>query len=326
MNKQIAARVFAVINIILAGVLVYILTEPARKASSVLDVKIVAYKDLSVLPVLVAKEKGLFEKYKLNPTIDFIEKVTDEVSLVTRGTYHFAAGIPFEIFVFKAKDNPELPRLIYLTEGTVDHPQSALFVIKGRINSIEDLKNKKIGYLLGTKQREILESILKDHGIPYDSVRLMGMTLKEIMNAYKDGLVDAVLATEPARSYLIKVEGKEPLIDAFLEKNFISPYPYGIGFTSLVNVQLRKNIVKRLVNVIREALSQVESNPKEAFDYYRAQFDIEADYTPDLPYFNDFVKVNQSTIDNFVNELSRREIILFEVNFGSLILNESTLK
>ncbi len=326
MNKQIASRILAVINIILLGVLVYILTEPSRKASAVLDVKIVAYKDLSVLPILVAKEKGIFDKYKLNPTIDFIEKVADEVSLVTRGTYHFAGGIPFEVFVFKAKDNPELPRLIYLTEGSVDNPQSALFVVKGRIEKIEDLKNKKVGYLLGTKEREILESILQEHGIPYDSVKLMGMTLKEIMSAYKDSLVDAVLAVEPARSYLMKVENRKPLIDGFLEKNFISPYPYGIGFTSLVNVQLRKNIVRRLLQVIEEALNDIESNPKEAFDAYRKQFDIEADYTPDLPYFNDYVKVNQSTIDNFVNELSRREIILFEVNFGSLILNESTVK
>ncbi len=326
MNKQVASRVLAVINIILLGVLVYILTEPARKASSVLDVKIVAYKDLSVLPVLVAREKGIFDKYRLKPTIDFIDKVADEVSLVTRGTYHFAAGIPFEVFVFKAKDNPELPRLIYLTEGSVDNPQSALFVVKGKIEKIQDLKGKKVGYLLGTKEREILESILEENGIPYDSVKLMGLTLKEIMSAYKDSLVDAVLAVEPARSYLLKVENRKPLIDGFLEKNFISPYPYGIGFTSLVNVQLRKNIVKRLLQVIKEALNEIEANPKEAFDFYRKQFDIEAEYTPDLPYFNDYIKVNQSTINNFVNELSRREIILFEVNFGSLILNESTVK
>ena len=326
MNKQLLSRILAVVNLILLGVLFYILTAPSRNAKAVQDVKIVLYKDLSALPVLVAKEKGIFEKHKLNPVIDEVEKITDEVNLVTRGTYHFAAGVPFEIFVFKAKDNPELPRLVYLTKGTVDRPQSALFVVKGKIEKIEDLKNKKVGYLINTKQRAILESILSEYGIPYDSVKLMALTLKEIMNVYKDSLVDAVLAVEPARSYLIKVEKKEPLEDGFLEKHFISPYPYGIAFTSLVNVQLRKNIVKRLISTMREALQFVESNPKEAFDIYRNRYDIQEEFTPDLPQFVDFVRVNQSTIDNFVNEMSRREIILFKVNFGSLILNEATIR
>lgn len=326
MNKQLLSRILAVVNLILLGVLFYILTAPSRNAKAVQEIKITLYKDLSALPVLVAQEKGIFEKNKLSPTIDEVDKITDEVNLVTRGTYHFAAGIPFDVFVFKAKDNPELPRLIYLTKGTVDNPQSALFVIKGKMEKIEDLKHKKIGYLINTKQRDILESILSDYGIPYDSVKLMAMTMKELMNAYKDSLVDAVLAVEPVRSYLIKVEGKEPLEDAFLEKHFINPYPYGIAFTSLVNVQLRKNIVKKLISTLKEALQFVQNNPKEAFDIYRERYDIEADYTPDLPQFVDFVRANQSTIDNFVNEMSRREIILFKVNFGSLILNEATVR
>ncbi len=326
MNKDVLGKVLLFVNLLLIGVLVFILTEPKRKKAAVIEVKVATFqKDVGYLPFLIAKQKGIFDKYKLKISEEPMDRVMDQVSDVAKGSYNMGVAVPFDIFVFKSKDNSELYRLIYLTEGSMGNPVSAMFAREG-ISSLKDLKGKRVGYFMESRHRDILESILKENDIPTDSVRFIGLTFSELKNALDENLVDAIVVVEPFRSYYMNVKGMKPIIDGILESNVISPYPYSITFTSIANVQLRKEATVRLVQAINEALKYIKENTEESRKILLSDLGFEEEFAFELPEFKSYLEVNQSTIDNFVKELSRREIILFDVSYPSIILDEKTLR
>ncbi len=165
------------------------------------------------LPFYVAMEKGYFKEENIdieyikfeapNQIIDAV--ISGKVDIITPSG---AMGISA---IADSKDSGKI-KIYAAASGTKEKPLNTLFVgNKTNINSIADLKDKKLGHLPGIQWKTIATEILAQNnlkaGIDVTLVELAPSIQKESISS---GAVDALIALEPIRTILKEnnIEGK----------------------------------------------------------------------------------------------------------------------
>ncbi len=139
-------------------------------------------------PLIVAKEKGIFEKHGLDVELIAPADPNDPPKLVAAGKAPLAVSYQPQLHVQVAEGLP-LKRI-----GTlVATPLNSLVVLKsGPIKSLKDLKGKKIGFSVGGFESALLSAMLSGEGISMDDVELINVNFS-LSPAILAGKVDAVI-------------------------------------------------------------------------------------------------------------------------------------
>lgn len=80
-------------------------------------------------------------------------------------------------------------------------------VVREGINSIQDLRGKKVATEVGTLEHMFLLKILHDNGMTIDDIEFTNMTINDAGPAFIAGSVDAAVLWEPTLSTAIKAGG-----------------------------------------------------------------------------------------------------------------------
>lgn len=154
----------------------------------------------------------------------------------------------------------DFPCLLVCSYGGGENMHSLIVSEKSGINSIEDLKGKKIGAHFGSSAHGGLELFLGKHNLDRN-VNLVNTPQKNLIEALASGSVDAILASEPAPSLALdKVPGSRKLTTL---AGLGNDYP-------LMLVVARKfasenpQAVEALVAGTRKAINFIKMDPPEA--------------------------------------------------------------
>lgn len=166
-------------------------------------------------PLIIAREKGFFAAQGLE--VEMIEPADPSAppKLVAAGQADLAVSYQPQLHVQIAEGLP-LIRIATL----VATPLNSLVVLKdGEIQSIADLKGKKVGFSVGGFEDVLLGTMLQKHGLSLDDVELVNVNFS-LSPSLISGQVDAVIGAfrnfelnqmdivgRPGRAFYVEEEG-----------------------------------------------------------------------------------------------------------------------
>lgn len=211
------------------------------------------------VPSIVEKKMGVFEKEfgKDNIAITFPEitagpKQTEAMAAGAVDFAHCLGGTPA---ILAAANGVDLKIIGIYSRA----PKAFVLLAKnGKLQSVKDLKGKKVAGPKGTVLHQLLLTALEKNGLKADDVEFIAMDILGAVAALMNGSVDAALAAGPdavkaelAGARIITTgEGLvEATIVTAVRGEFLRQHP---------------DLVKRFMQVHRSALEYVKKNQEEA--------------------------------------------------------------
>lgn len=166
-------------------------------------------------PLIVAKEKGFFAERGLDVELIAPADPNDPPKLVAAGKADLAVSYQPQLHI-QVEEGLPLTRIATL----VATPLNSLVVLKdGPIESIADLKGRKIGYSVGGVEEALLKVMLAKYGLNLDDVSMINVNFS-LSPSLISGQVDAVIGAyrnfelnqmdivgRPGRAFYIEEEG-----------------------------------------------------------------------------------------------------------------------
>lgn len=139
-------------------------------------------------PLVIAKQGGFFEKHGLDVELIAPADPSAPPRLVAAGQADIAVTYQPDMML-QVKEGLPLTRI-----GTlVETPLNCLIALKdGPVQTLEDLKGKKIGYSVASMQNAYIDSILASVGLSAKDVELVNVNFN-LSTALMSGQVDAVI-------------------------------------------------------------------------------------------------------------------------------------
>ncbi|WP_169569267.1 ABC transporter substrate-binding protein [Sneathiella limimaris] len=138
--------------------------------------------------LVIAKEKGFFQKHGLEVDLKAPADPNDPPKLVAAGKAEIAVSYQPQLHVQVGEGLP-LKRI-----GTlVATPLNSLVVLEnGPIKTVKDLKGKKVGYSVGGFEDALLQAMLQKHGLTLADIELINVNFS-LSPSILAGKVDAVI-------------------------------------------------------------------------------------------------------------------------------------
>jgi NitT/TauT family transport system substrate-binding protein len=206
-------------------------------------------------PLYIAQEKGYFKDEGLDVELIVIEDTKVRIPALLAGKIDAMAT---------TIDTP----LAYLSETqqfryifAIDDSKGGDGIVANKdIQTIADLKGKKIAYSEGSVSHFYLATLLKRAGLTLADVESVNMSAGDAGAAFVTGKVDAAVTWEPWLTRGRQAEHGRLLVDSSTSPGLITD----IAITTPERLAARRDDFKALVRAWYRAVDFVKSNPKEA--------------------------------------------------------------
>ncbi|MCI2256300.1 aliphatic sulfonate ABC transporter substrate-binding protein [Domibacillus sp. PGB-M46] len=257
----------------------------------------------SLSPLWIAKEKGWFEEafekegIKVNWT-EF-QSGPPQFEGLAAGKLDFSQVGNSPVIGGQAADVPF--KEIALSQDGLK--ANAILVKKGNsIQSIEDLKGKKVAVAKGSSGFDFLHKALKDADVSPDDVEIIQLQPDEAMPAFENGAVDAWSIWEPFVS-LQTIQN-----DAEILANGETLHSYSPGFTLVRSgfAEEHPEEVERFLDVYNKTVDWQKTNKEEAISIYSEIKELDKDVVESVlnnteplnePITEEIIKAQQETAD-----------------------------
>ena len=219
--------------------------------------------------LIVAEQGGYFKKYGLDVEMIAPADPNDPPKLVAVGEADLAVSYQPQLHI-QADQGLPLVRI-----GTlVATPLNSLVVLKdGPVQSIADLKGRKVGYSVGGSEEAILGTMLKSAGLTLDDVELVNVNFS-LSPSLISGQVDAVIgAYRNFELNQMEIEGR-PGKAFYPEEHGV---PANDELILLANrAKLDDDRLPRFLRALEDATTFLLNHPEEAWKMFIA-YDSELD-------------------------------------------------
>ena len=212
-------------------------------------------------PIIIAQENKYFENLGLEIEIIPPANPADPPKLVAAGKADIAISYQRQLHM---QIHEGLP---LIRVGTlIATPLNCLLVLKnGPIKTIEDLKNKKIGYSISGMEEALLGAILKKAGIKDNEVEYINVNWSlspSLMSGQVDAVIGAFRNFELNQMNIEGVEGK----CFYIEEEGVPPYDELIFVVK--NDEIDKNTLIKFLNAIEQATQFIINHPDESWKIF----------------------------------------------------------
>lgn len=301
-------KIFYLLNIILALILIYIIQYPKIQQGKIVKAKIAFYPSPSSFPVFVAKEKGFFEKEKVDAEI-IKTSSPDMIDELKRGKLDIVVGYsPIDFFI-RQKEEIGNYRIIADVEKGEDFIFASLFGF-GKLKDVKDIKNSLFYYPSQRMEGKFIgKKLSENYGLNISNTFEYSTLLPQIIEG-------SSLVYEPYRLYFLKSNMRVLIEDVF--KEFLGEsYIIGSVFCSKVTLAYNRRAYERFKVIWDESVDYIKNNPDEAKSLYIAycvQY-LDADFlVEDLS--NQEVKLPRYKKTSEVSDLNYLTIIRILKNSG----------
>jgi putative hydroxymethylpyrimidine transport system substrate-binding protein len=220
-------------------------------------------------PLVIAKEQGIFDKHGLDVEMIAPADASAPPRLVAAGQADIAVTYQPDLML-QVKEGLPLTRI-----GTlIETPLNALIVLKdGPVQSLVDLKGKKIGYSVASLQNAYIGTVLASVGLTEKDVEMVNVNFN-LTTSLMSGQVDAVIdGYRNVELIQLGLEGK-PGRAFFLEEHGVPAYDELIYVT---RNELREDPrMARFLAAVEEATIYLTNHPDEALaTFVKAHRDLD---------------------------------------------------
>ena len=235
------------------------------------------------VPSIVEKQQGVFEKEfgkdNINVAFPEITAGPKQTEAMAAGSVDFAHCLGGTAAILAAANGVDLKIVGIYSRA----PKAFVLLTKdGAIQTVGDLKGKKIAGPKGTVLHQLLLTALQKNGLKPDDVQFIAMGIPGAVAALQNGSVDAALAAGPdalkaelaGARVMTTGEGLvEATIVTAVRGEFLRKYP---------------DLVKRFVQVHRVALADIRKNEAQALAATAAETGLTADMVKRMYPWYDF--------------------------------------
>ena len=216
------------------------------------------------VPLMVAIDRGYFKEAGLDVELKPIVKSSDRMLALTQGGIQWTNTGVLSVIVEMAKGNDSF----YWFANVDDSPGAEGLVVQPGINSIKDLKGKKIAVTLNSGAEITLYYLLKDAGLALGDVRVVPMAANEMVAAFANKNIDAYCVWEPAFSDGQKaVAGSKVLAtdkDTPIYRKFKTASAPDVVVIRKDLVDKHPETAKKLIAAYFRGVKLTKENPREA--------------------------------------------------------------
>lgn len=203
----------------------------------------------------LVKEKGFFEKNGVNVDLVWFPVYSDSLSALASGKVDANSQTLSDTLAPASKGIKLKAVLVNDNSNGGDG-----VVVKPSINSVKDLKGKKVATELGTVDHLLMLTALEKAGLAEKDVAYTNMTVNDAGPAFISGNLDAAVLWEPFLSKAVQ-EGKGKLL--FSSKDTPGLIPDLLVFKEEITKN-RPEDVKKIINAWFDALDYWKANPEES--------------------------------------------------------------
>lgn len=211
------------------------------------------------LPLMVAHDQHLFEKYGLKSDLILYNNNNDMMNAVLHGDADLAGlgsggAFPLEIA------SPGRVRFVYGQNN-----RSYSFIVPGNssITKLEDLRGKKIGTWPSPTPQALLHLML-DQKLGKDGFEIVPFEFRFLNQALKKGEVDALFDTDVFTQQAIDLDGNKFLSKIPVEEYVLKPFFNGGGLVQRDLEARRPEIYRAIMNVMKDAVAFIQTHEAEA--------------------------------------------------------------
>ena len=216
------------------------------------------------VPLMVAIDRGYFKEVGLDVELRPIVKSSDRMLALTQGGIQWTNTGVLSVIVEMAKGNDSF----YWFANVDDSPGAEGLVVQPGINSIKDLKGKKVAVTLNSGAEITLYYLLKEAGLALTDVRVVPMAANEMVAAFTNKNIDAYCVWEPAFSDGQKaVPGSKVLAtdkDTPIYRKFKTASAPDVVVIRKDLVDKYPDTAKKLVAAYMKGVKFTKDNPQEA--------------------------------------------------------------
>ena len=212
-------------------------------------------------PLIIAKEKGFFAQKGLEVELIPPADPSAPPRLIAAGQGDIAISYQPQLHVQVAEGLP-LMRI-----GTIaETPLNALVSLKsGKVQSIADLKGKKVGFSVGGFEDAVLAAMMKSHGLTLKDVELININFA-LSASLISGNVDAVIgAFRNFELNQLDIEG-HPGLAFYPEENGVPVYDELIFIVK--NDRVDDKRFRPFLDAIEQATLWLTNHPDEALKVF----------------------------------------------------------
>jgi len=233
------------------------------------------------IPLQVAQVEKLFNDNRINVDLRWFESYSDSIKALASGSLDGGEQTLNDTISAVANGSDKVTVLVIDNSTGSD----AVIVRKG-INSIADLKGKKVATEEGAVDHFLLIEGLKKAGMTQADIQLTPLNIEEATKAYLAGNVDAVSLYDPFTTKVLLRPGSKVL---FSSKDF----PGTISDHLAVNRKLvneKPQEVQALVNSWFDTLNFIRKHPEKSYEIMAARAGVSVEeyksYDTGLKIFN----------------------------------------
>jgi NitT/TauT family transport system substrate-binding protein len=263
MNNKKTIIVVAIISIaIVIGFFIYKIQKPFGKTVD-FTLRVPDAKFMGLLPLYVADEKGYFAENKIK--IEWIDvKDPGQAEKTFLSGHADLNGTTFANLLQAEIREPGTLTLFIPTYESTDKPGSYFLVsANSTIQSVSDLKGKKIGTYAGPSQKAYAQIALSKIGLTIDKdYELIQVASSAQIQSLLGGVFDILFTVEPYGSVALK-QGAKKLEDGVRTKYIQNPFWVG---SFEVKKEFAKDTIKmnKIIYSMNKAIKFIKFNEAEA--------------------------------------------------------------
>ncbi len=209
-------------------------------------------------PVVIAQQKGYFKDERLNVTIQEPADPSMPAKLVAANNIDLAISYQTSLTIDVAAGLP-----LIRSATLIATPLNTLMVLdNGKVNSLADLKGKKIGIAIAGNEEATIGTMLKTEGVDFSEVNIINVGWA-LSSSLASGKVDAIWGG------LRNFETNQLALEGYKAKSFF-PEEHGVpSYDELVFVANAKTYdaeaLKKFNHAIEKATQFIVNHPDESW-------------------------------------------------------------
>lgn len=269
------------------------------------------------LPIYVAQERGIFEKYGLKVEIVPFQSASERDAAIQAGTIDGAEGDMIAVALLRRGGIPVKAVAIALG-ATPTEGRYVLLSAPGNISSVSEIRNRTMAISKNTIIEFVADQMLRIKGIDPNSVKKVyvpKMPLRLEMLIQKK--VDTAVLPEPLAS-LAELKGAKVLVDDTKLSNNLTQSVFFFREDALK--KKRKEIQKFLL-AFEESGKEVTQNPEKYRDLFneRIEVPLELQKSFPIPKFSPLQLPNRENVDLVLKWMIEKKLLEKAYSYEELV-------
>ena len=207
------------------------------------------------LPIVVAENHGIFEKYGLKVKVIPFNSALERDAALMANELDAVITDPLAVIILRNKGYDIKIVSICLGEKPDEGVFSILSSPHSNINCIKDLKGKRIAISSNTIIEYVTDMLLKKYNIKAEKTEVRRMPLR--LQMLLSDKVDAATLPEPLATYAVSRGAKEIVSDVMLKESITQTV---IVFTNSF-IENHKTNVEDFLKAYKESVSKINASP-----------------------------------------------------------------